>query len=263
MPRDDTLVKALMTPAWTLYSWQCLFRGMALCSSMLAGYIAWTRRSAMEIIPSHPDSRGLFLLVIGCLSYLMGAWALEYFLSRVSLVIVAAGLVWTLYGWARLKLFLFPLTLLLTMVPLPTIVFYQLTTPLQLLASSAAAAIAQGLGIALYRDGNVLQLVNVTLGVAEACSGLHSAASLAVSALLVGYMECRLLRNRVMIVLLALPVSIGLNVLRVTGTALLAEWNPDMARGFYHLFSGWLVFVAGFGTLYLLARALNCGSRKS
>jgi exosortase len=223
----------------------------------LAGYIVWSRREAIRRVPARPDSRGLLLLAAGCLTYLLGAWGLEYFLSRISLVIVAAGLIWSLTGLARLKLMVFPLVVLVTMVPLPMIVYYQLTTPLQLLASSVAATIAQSLGVALYRDGNILQLATTPLGVAEACSGLHSAASLAVSALLVGYMECRLARNRVAIFLLAVPVAVGLNVLRVTGTALLAEWNPDLAMGFYHLFAGWLVFVAGFGILYLLARALN------
>jgi exosortase len=229
----------------------------------LAAYIVWTRRDLLRSVKCVPDYRGLPLLAAGCLAYLLGTWGLEYFLTRTSMIIIAAGLVWVLTGAARLKILTFPFVLLLTMVPLPAILYYQLTTPLQLLASSVAASIAQNLGIALYRDGNILQLASITLGVAEACSGLRSAASLAVSALLVGYMECRLVRSRAIIFLLAIPVSIALNVLRVTGTALLAEMDPDLARGFYHVFSGWLVFVAGFGVLYALARLMNFVSRKA
>lgn len=223
----------------------------------IAAYLAWIRRHAIAQEADVRDSRGVYVVFLGCLVYLLGILSLEYFLSRISLVIILTGLIWTLWGMPRLKLLAFPLLLLATMVPLPTIVYYQLTTPLQLLASSVATTIMQSCGVAVYRDGNVLQLATTSLGVAEACSGLRSASALAVSALFVGYLECRRLRNRVAVLLLALPLSVALNVLRVTGTALLAEGNPDMATGFYHLFTGWLVYITGFAALFLLARVVN------
>ena len=66
------------------------------------------------------------------------------------------------------------------MVPLPAIVFNALSGPLQLFASNVATALAQGLGVAVYRDGNIINLANISLGVDEACSGLNSLSSMMV-----------------------------------------------------------------------------------
>jgi exosortase/archaeosortase family protein len=57
--------------------------------------------------------------------------------------------------------------------------------------------------------------------------------------------------------LLSIPISIAVNVLRVTGTAFLADYHEDLALGFYHSFTGWLVFIVGFAALYGMARFLR------
>jgi exosortase/archaeosortase family protein len=59
------------------------------------------------------------------------------------------------------------------------------------------------------------------------------------------------------LILLSVPLAIFVNVVRVTGTAFLAGYNPDYATGFYHSFSGWLVFIAGFGGLWIIAKLLR------
>ena len=137
------------------------------------------------------------------------------------------------------------------------LVFNRLALPLQLLSSKVATAVIQAFGNSVYRDGNVLHLPHTTLGVAEACSGLHSLASLVVVSLLLGFIECRRLRSRVLLVLLAIPFAIAVNVIRVTGTAFLADINQDYAEGFYHSFSGWLVFLVGFIFFWAIAKVLN------
>jgi exosortase len=129
--------------------------------------------------------------------------------------------------------------------------------PLQLLASQAATWTVQAFGGSIYRDGNVLELPNVTLGVAEACSGLHSLASMVVASILLAYIECDRTLVRVILILLSVPLAIFVNVVRVTGTAFLAGFNADYATGFYHSFSGWLVFIAGFGGLWIIAKLLR------
>src|SRR5258708_2395493 len=83
----------------------------------LAAYLAWTRREQVRRQPAVRDSRGLLLLGAGCLIYLLGELGVEYFLSRISLVIVLSGLIWTLWGFPRLKALRFPLVLLASMVP--------------------------------------------------------------------------------------------------------------------------------------------------
>src|SRR5581483_6750627 len=128
--------------------------------------------------------------------------------------------------------------------------------PLQLFASGAATAAAQALGVSIYRQGNIIQLANTSLGVAEACSGLQSLSALLVASLLVGFVENASTLGRVLVFLLAAPLAILVNVLRITGTAILADYRLEYALGFYHSFSGWLVFVIGFGSLWMLGKAI-------
>jgi exosortase/archaeosortase family protein len=78
-----------------------------------------------------------------------------------------------------------------------------------------------------------------------------------IGALLLGFLQCSSILMRVVLFLLAIPLAIVLNVFRITGTAVLADYWQDIAFGFYHSFSGWLVFVAGFAMLWLMANGLH------
>ena len=173
-----------------------------------------------------------------------------------------AGLTWTFWGLPRLKTMAFPFVLLLTMVPLPSLVFNAAAAPLQLFASAVATDVSQWLGVSIYRDGNVIHLATTSLGVAEACSGLNSLSSLVVGSLLLGYLEEASMPGRILLTLLSVPLAIAVNVLRVAGTAVLADYHPEYAMGFYHLLSGWLVFVLGFGLLWLVGKFIFHFTRK-
>ena len=220
----------------------------------MALYIAYLRRQVTFAIPAEPDSRGLWLVFLACLTFMVGHLAAEFFLSRISFVLLLAGLTWTFWGGGRFRTLIFPFVLLGTMVPLPTLVYNALTTPLQLFASRVATDLAQMLGVSIYRDGNIIHLATTTLGVAEACSGLNSLTSLLVSSLLLGFLADAPLVGRILLFFLSVPLAIGVNVIRVTGTALLADYRPELATGFYHMFSGWLIFLLGFAILWALGK---------
>src|ERR1017187_327028 len=223
----------------------------------LAFYIAWKQRSTILATPAAPSAQGIYLTGIGCLLFAAGKLGAEFFATRISLVLVVAGLVWTFWGKKRLRHLAFPLLLVASVVPLPVIVYNSLAAPLQLLASDLATRAAQFLGVSVYRDGNIIQLASTSLGVAEACSGLRSLGSLTVGALLLGFLERFGIWTRVGLFVLSIPIAIFFNVVRVTGTALLAERDPDLAMGCYRSISGWRIFVAGFGTLLLCTKVLK------
>src|SRR5215469_11008496 len=86
-------------------------------------YIVYLRRGITLAIPAARDPRGLWLTALGCLIFLAGRLSAEFFLARISFVIVLAGLVWTFWGFPRLKTLAFPFVLLGTMVPLPALVY--------------------------------------------------------------------------------------------------------------------------------------------
>jgi exosortase len=199
----------------------------------------------------------MILVVISCAVLLFGQLASEFFLSRISLVILLAGITWTFWGVARLKALMFPFLLLATMVPLPSLIYNSLAAPLQLLATAVAARIAETAGVTVFVDGNIIQLANVTLGVDEACSGLNSLSALIVGGLLLAFLQCSTPACRLFLLVLTIPIAVWANIVRVAGTAVLADVNAMYAMGFYHTFSGWLVFVYGFAMLYGSAWALH------
>ncbi|MDX1983188.1 MAG: exosortase/archaeosortase family protein [Bryobacteraceae bacterium] len=223
----------------------------------LAAYIAWLNRETTLRLPVSPAWSGLLVILLACLTLLTGKLASEFFMARFSFVILVAGLILTFWGKARMRSLALPLLLLAAMVPLPSVVYNRLAAPLQLLTSEISTHIAQFLGVSLYRDGNIIQLAGTTLGVAEACSGLNSLSALMVGGILLGFLLCTSILSRVLLFLSSLPFAVAVNIVRVAGTAVAADYDQKFANGFYHSFSGWLVFVAGFGLLYLFARLLH------
>jgi EpsI family protein len=180
----------------------------------------------------------------------------ELFLSRVSLLILLAGLIILFQGWTFFRAVLFPWAFLFLMIPIPAIAFNQITLPLQLLASKVASTVLPWLGVPVLREGNVIVLPAMALEVAEACSGIRSLMSLATLAVIYGYLMERKTSVRVLLALASIPIAVAANSLRVVGTGLLVQyWNPDKAQGFFHEFQGWLVFVTSLAMLYLLHRA--------
>jgi len=237
---------------WTEPAWS---QGILL--PPLAIYTAWMNRERTFSHRATIDRRGILLIAAACLTFLLGGLACEFYLMRIAFVILLTGFVWTFWGMMRLRTMSFPLLVLATMVPLPVIVYNSLAAPLQLLASDLATQAADLVGISVLRDGNVIHLAGTSLGVAEACSGLNSLSALIVGSLLLGYLLCTRILTRMIVFVLAPPLAILVNILRISGTAVLADYNQEFAMGFYHSFSGWLVFVAGFGMLYLVARTVH------
>lgn len=234
-----------------------------LLMPVLAGYVVWIRRKALFACDVNPETKGLALTALACLMFAVGKLSAEKSLPRISFIVLIAGLIWTLWGRGRLRVLTLPLLLLATMVPIPTLIYNSISIPLRLISSSAAARIAQAAGIVLYQDGNVLQLPGLSLGVEDACNGIAALSSLFVSALLLGVLvEYRQRWFRILLVLLAIPIAIAVNIARIAGTAIVADSHPDFAAGFYHAFSGWVLYLLGFLTLYAVSTVTSAIVRR-
>jgi exosortase len=219
-------------------------------------YFAWRSRHAVAMDP-RPHASGLVVVALSMVVFLAGQFAAELFLMRVSLLGVIAGSVLFLWGPRHLRRLAFPLLLLLLAVPLPSVVLNQIAFPLQLLASRAGELVVTAAGIPVLREGNVLILPDTKLEVVQACSGIRSLASLLTLGLILGKMAEPRRWARVALAALTIPVAVIANAARVAGTGLAASWiGPQAAEGFFHTFSGWLVFVAAFCVLTACARLL-------
>jgi exosortase len=222
-----------------------------------AAYLAWMHRGETLACRAQPALRGLLLIALACFLFVMGTVAAEFFLSRISLVVLLTGCIWAFWGTARLRTLAFPLILLATAIPLPALVYNSVAAPLQLFASDVATTIAQSVGVTVYRDGNIINLAHMSLGVEEACSGLNSLSAMMVGSVLLGFLMCERPLSRWLLFFLSIPLAIAANVVRVGGTAVLADYNEQFAQGFYHALSGWLVFLVGFSGLFLAAKLFS------
>jgi exosortase len=147
----------------------------------------------------------------------------------------------------------FAILVLLLAIPIPAVLFNQITFPLQLLASRMASALLPLFGVPVLRDGNIIQLPSMQLEVAEACSGIRSLMSLFAVAIFYGYFLERNTWRRVVLALASIPIAVFANAARIVGTGLCVQyWNPDKAVGFFHEFSGWLMFIISLCCLYLV-----------
>ena len=197
-------------------------------------------------------------MAIGLCVLIVGQMGAELFLSRLSLLIVLAGLIVLFLGWSFFRAVLFPWAFLLLMIPIPAILFNQITFPLQLLASKVASTTLPWMGVPVLREGNVIILPAMALEVAEACSGIRSLMSLMTLAIIYGYLMESRVSLRVLLALASIPIAVAANSFRIVGTGLLVQyWDPDKAQGFFHEFSGWLIFVISLAMLYLLHRVIR------
>jgi exosortase len=225
----------------------------------LAIYFAWRKRRRFAAVAAQPATFLGFTVVVGSLLvYFVGRLGAEFFLTRISLLGLIAGMILCFLGWKSLRVMAFPLVFLLLAIPIPAIIFNTVSIPLQSLASDMSAGTLTFCDIPVLQEGNVLQLANTSLGVAEACSGLRSLVSLIALAVILGYLRWRGLGQRILLVVLSVPVALALNVLRIAVTGIIAEtWSVKYAMGFFHELDGWVVFILAFAILYGLSALIQ------
>jgi exosortase len=209
-----------------------------------ASFVVYRRRRQLQSMPMEPRNWGLGLLAVGLLVYVVGALAGDLFLLRASLPIVITGVVAGLFGGRHLRACAAPLALLALAIPLPGAIVTHLTMPLQLVASQVAAGVLQAAQIDVVRQGNLLVLDNITLEVADVCSGLRSVVSLNAIAALCGVLLSLPPQRTLMLMTAALPIAIVGNGFRVAATGVLTTWFGEMAvRGTLHELTGVAAFL--------------------
>jgi exosortase len=219
---------------------------------LFSAFVLWQERRRLSEIILKPSWSGLAVIAFALCVLVVGRLGAELFLARVSMLLLIAGLVVLFAGWNFFRAVLFPWAFLLLMIPIPTLVFNKITFPLQLLASRIAADVLPLLDVPVLREGNVINLPSMPLNVAEACSGIRSLMSLVCLAIIYGYLMERRIVVRWALALISVPIAVAANSARIVGTGLMVQhWGSERALGFYHIFEGWLVFVACLVLLYL------------
>jgi len=225
---------------------------------LVSGFFVWKARKKLGTLPTQNSNWGLLVLVAGLELYVVGTAAMEYFSVRFSMVVVVIGLVLYFGGKKFLKTLWFPLVFLVFMIPIPYVIYYSVTFPMQLFSSKLACGFLQLSGLSVMRQGNVIHLPNYSLEVVEACSGLRSLMTLSALGAAMAYMTQKSLVGGVIVFFSSIPIAIGANVFRLVITALGAFLiSPKFAEGFLHEASGLVVFLSGLFCLSLVAVAVR------
>jgi len=242
-----SVLKLLVAQWWTDPNY-----GHGFFVPLFSGYILWHQRERWTKSEIEPSNFGL-LVMLGAVALLfIGSLGAELFTSRFSLLVLIAGIILFLAGWKMLRAVVFPLAFLIFMIPIPVIIYNQITFPLQLIASRLATVWLELVGVPVLRDGNVLVLSNFSLEVAEACSGIRSLMSLIALAVAYGHLAEPRRWVRYALVVLMVPSAIVTNAMRIMGAGVLAhKFGPQAAEGFLHQFSGWVVFLATLVLIFL------------
>lgn len=224
---------------------------------VIAAWIAWQKREEVLNAPKSTNWLGLVLVMFGGLQLWIGTLGAEYFLARSAIIECVVGVVLFLGGWHVVRILAFPLFLLVFMIPLPNVIYNQITMPLQMFASQVAAGTLELLGYPVLRDGNVIELPSQRLSVVEACSGIRSLLSLSFLSLVYAHFFDRKSWMRWVLLVLTVPIAIGANAGRVTFTGILSEIDPELAHGVIHTASGWVIFMIALVMLVITHQIID------
>lgn len=232
---------------------------------LISAFLLWKKRQILagaEIGATGPG--GLVILLVGMLLFVLANAAAEYFTLRFSAIVVLFGLVWHLFGFAVIRVAWFELLFLVFMIPLPYVLYYALTFPMQLFATKATVAVLNLVGMSAVQQGNIIHLPGYSLEVAEACSGLRSLISL----LALGAVFARLTQNglprQLILFLSTIPIAIAANIFRLLFTAVGAYTvSRELAETFLHEISGMMVFVVAFILMIVWGAIIKIGSKKA
>ena len=249
----------------------------------IIGYILWLEAPRMGRAPQRASSVwGGAAIACALFALWAGTVGAELYIQRLSLVLMLAGIVIYFWGFRLLQLTLVPFVLLVLAIPIPTIVFNKIAFPLQLFASRCAVWVMRLFDISVLRQGNVIELMprgateTKKLEIAEACSGIRSLMTLVTLAVVFAYftrpkndevdgpggggssgrisfasLKSYGFWRSAIIVISAVPIAILTNALRVSGTGVLAHYyGTEVADGFFHSFSGWVVYIVAFLLLF-------------
>jgi len=247
-----SILYAPILKALVLQWWSDPDYGHGFLVPLFSGYVLWHQRARWVKSEVKPSNFGFLVMVGGVILLLGGSLGAELFTSRFSLLVLLAGMVLFLAGWKMLRSVSFPLGFLILMIPIPVIIYNQITFPLQLLASRFATFSLELMQVPVLREGNVLILPNYTLEVVEACSGIRSLMTLITLAIAYGYLVERRRWARYTLPVLMVPIAIVSNSIRIVGTGVLTyHFGPKAAEGFFHEFSGWIIFLAALVLMFL------------
>jgi exosortase len=225
---------------------------------LVSGYLLWQKRALLASLPRRIDMLGLAAVIAGLCLFVVANAASEYFTLRVSFVLSLFGLVWYFYGREIMKHTWFEFFFLLFMIPIPYVIYYSATFPMQTLATKITVWFLAAIGTDAYRVGNVIHISGHSLEVAEACSGVRSLVSLMALGAFYAHTTQKQFVPKAILFLSTIPLAVAGNVFRVAVTAIFVHAvTSDVLIEPWHSLMGLLVFVVAFVSLFIESAILR------
>jgi exosortase D (VPLPA-CTERM-specific) len=224
---------------------------------VLSAYLIWRRREELRGLPFTGSWLGLALIAVGLALRLLGVITTMTTIEHYAFLVVLYGLILALTGPVIFRRLRMPLFILLFAVPLPSVFNNALSLQLQFLSSELGVWVIRAAGISVLLEGNIIDLGNYQLEVAQACSGLRYLFPLMTLAFIAASLFRGPLWKRAVLFLVSVPITVIMNSVRIGFIGITVEhWGPSMAEGALHDFEGWLVFMLSTGALILTALLL-------
>ncbi|RJQ55303.1 MAG: exosortase [Nitrospiraceae bacterium] len=224
----------------------------------ISGYLLWQKKDNLKSAVITPSNWGLLILFSGLVIFLIGNLSGESFSMRLSMLVVLAGAVIFSFGPGFFKAVSFPFIYLVFMIPMPYLLYDSVAFPLKLFVSKFSVEFLSLTGVLVLREGNIIHLAGTTLEVADACSGIRSVVSLLALSTALAYLTQKGRIKKFILVVLAVPIAVFVNALRIIGTGVLADRHgAAAAEGFFHEFGGLMIFGVAIALLILSAVVLG------
>ncbi|MEW5925025.1 MAG: exosortase/archaeosortase family protein [Candidatus Zixiibacteriota bacterium] len=225
---------------------------------LISFYLIWKNRAELSKIEARPNRFGLAVIIIGIILFILGNGASEYFTVRFSLVVTLFGIILYHLGSEFIRKSWFAVLFLVFMIPIPYVVYFSATFPMQLLASKVSSVLLNIIGMPVVRQGNIIHLPNQALEVAEACSGMRSLVSLMALGAIYAYLSQKRLSAKIILFVSAVPIAVISNVFRVFLTSIFV-YTTDLTvtEEPFHSIMGAMVFVVAFILLFIFGAILR------
>ena len=229
---------------------------------VFSAYVLWVKRAAVAAAVR----RGQFSWAgfAACLPFLglalLGTRGVQLRLEMLGFAGLCVTVPWTFFGWECAKQFVFPAGYLLFCIPLATFLDF-VTIHLRYLASGTALSVLNGFGFDAIREGTAVISRGshpFAVDVAEPCSGLRSLFALMALTAGYAYFNQPTWLRRGLLFLCSIPLAVAGNVARIVSICVIASCtDPAFATGFYHDYSGYIVFIVAISLMVVVGELID------
>ncbi|HEX8877314.1 MAG TPA: exosortase/archaeosortase family protein [Phycisphaerales bacterium] len=245
--------------------------GHAYVIPLISAYLVWRDRENINRTPTSTFWPGLLPVLLGIGSYFVAVVVVKnHMIQGFSIVLTIAGLALLLTGPRMFARLFLPILYLVFAITISEMIMIKITFQLQLIASQGAgvllALIGPLMGFTVDVDGNTLYITPagkepLPLNVAEACSGMRMVIAFFALAGAVALISSKFWWQRIAVLVLALPVAVFMNIVRVAILGIASKYSPELTKGDAHVMIGTLLLLPGLllflGVVWALGRVID------